>query len=256
MLVAAPLLFGGSSFETRAQQTLPSSVQADAERGVELYRQGDDNGAIEALLRVVVVRGDDIAAWHFLGLAYGRKGNRTEAQKAHEKAVVSAVNLLERLYSSDDSPPVKEKTEALLELAAESNAEFVKLNTELTGTRLAEWNERTELLRDYARLVDESGNPVQVYTSREVETKAKITSRPLPLYPRGLRGSGIQGTIVIRAVFAADGKVKSIRVVSGLPGGVNQSVIQAARHIKFIPATLNGKPVAQRIQIEYNFQLY
>ena len=234
----------------------PASARAEAGGGMELYKQGDDKGAIETLLRVVEVRGDDIAAWHFLGLAYNRQGNSGDARKAHEKAVLGAVSLLERLYSSDDSPPVKEKTEALLELAAKSSAEFVKLSPELTGTRLAEWNERTELLRDYAPITDESGNPVQAYSSREVETRAKIISRPVPVYPRGARGSGIMGTVVLRAIFGADGKVKNIRVVNGLPGGVTQSVIRAARQIKFIPATINAKPVSQRIQIEYNFQLY
>lgn len=256
LLVAVSLLLSATSFGTRAQQKLPAPLQAELERGIELYRQGDDKGAIEALLRVVASRDQEIAAWHYLGLAYNRQGNSDEARRAHEKGVISAVNLLERLYSSDDDPPVKEKTEALLELAAESNAEFIKLSPELTGTRLAEWNERTELLRDYARLLDQSGNPVQVYSAREVETKAKIVSRPMPAYPRQARGSGISGTVVLRAVFAADGRVKNIRVVDGLPNGITQSVIRAARQIRFIPATLGGKPVAQRIQIEYHFELY
>ncbi|HEX8177451.1 MAG TPA: energy transducer TonB [Pyrinomonadaceae bacterium] len=254
LLAATPILFSGSLFETCARQS--GSVQNEAERGIELYRQGDDKGAIETLLRVVEARGGDIAAWHFLGLAYNRQGNSGDALKAHEKAVISAIALLDKLYSSDDSQPVKEKTEALLELAAESAAEVVKLNPALTGTRLAQWNERTELLRDYAPLKDESGKPVQAYSGREVETRVKIISRPMPAYPREARGSGIMGTVVLRAIFTADGRVKNIRVMNGLPNGVTQSVIRAARQIKFIPATINGKPVSQRIQIEYNFQLY
>lgn len=254
--VAAPLLFSDSLFETSARRRQPDSVQSEVERGIELYRQGDDKGAIETLLRVIASRGEDIAAWHFLGLAYNRQGNSGDALQAHEKAVTSAVKLLDKLYSSDANPPVKEKTEALLELAAGSAAEVVKLSPELTGTRLAQWNELTELLRDYAPLADESGNPAQIYGSREVETKARIISRPMPAYPREARGSGINGTVVLRAVFAADGKVKNIRVVNGLPYGVTLSVIRAARQIKFIPATIKGKPVPQRIQIEYHFELF
>jgi TonB family protein len=256
LLAAASLLFSNSLFETRAQQQGPASVQDEAARGIELYKQGDDKGAIETLLRVVELRGEDIAAWHFLGLAYSRQGKTNDARKAHERAARSADKLLELLYASSDNPTVTSKSESLLELAAESAAEFIKLSPKLSGRQLEEWDERTEMLRDYAKLTDGSGNPIKAYGGREVDSKAKILSRPTPIYPRGARGSGTAGTVVLRAIFTADGKVRNIRVVNGLPNGVTLSAIRAARQIKFIPATLNGSPVSQRVQIEYNFQLF
>jgi len=62
--------------------------------------------------------------------------------------------------------------------------------------------------------------------------------------------------VVLRAVFAEDGLVKNIRVVSGLPFGLTERAVAAAQEIKFSPAMKDGRAVSQYIQIEYNFNLY
>jgi len=41
-----------------------------------------------------------------------------------------------------------------------------------------------------------------------------------------------------------------------LTDGLTLKAVQAARQIRFIPATVNGQPVSQWVQIEYNFNLY
>jgi hypothetical protein len=50
--------------------------------------------------------------------------------------------------------------------------------------------------------------------------------------------------------------VKYIIVLSGLPGGLTERAVEAARRIKFFPATKDGRPVSMFIQLEYNFNLY
>jgi TonB family protein len=254
-LLSASLLSSGALVETRAQSRPQASVADEAERGIELYKQGDDKGAIETLQRVVQIRGEDLAAWHYLGLAYGRQGKASDARKAHEKAARGADKLLELLFSSD-KPLVTTKSEYLLELASESASEFIKLSPDLSGKQLEEWSMRVEMLRDYARLPGDSDDTLKSYSAREVDTKVRIISRPNPVYPREARGQGVVGTVVLRAIFAADGKVRNIRVVKDLPNGITFSAIRAARQIKFIPATLSGTPVSQYVQIEYNFNLY
>jgi TonB family protein len=89
----------------------------------------------------------------------------------------------------------------------------------------------------------------KVYTGREVTRRARVKSKPEPEYPT----SGIGGTVVLRAVFSASGKVTNIRVVSGLPGGFTEAAVKAARKISFEPAIKDGRYVSQWIQLEYNF---
>jgi hypothetical protein len=54
-----------------------------------------------------------------------------------------------------------------------------------------------------------------------------------------------------------DGLVKRTLVVApGLPFGLNEKAIEAARRMKFKPAILDGKPVAYWIPVEVEFKLY
>jgi TonB family protein len=96
----------------------------------------------------------------------------------------------------------------------------------------------------------------RVFSSKEVTNKARILTRPEPQYTESARDHGIEGTVVIRAVLDSSGKVKSIRVVSGLPYGLTEKAVDAAHQLKFVPAVKDGRPVSQYIQIEYNFTFY
>ena len=62
--------------------------------------------------------------------------------------------------------------------------------------------------------------------------------------------------MVLRAVLSSTGEVTDITVISGLPYGLTEKAIEAARKIKFVPAVKDGKKVSMWMQIEYNFNLY
>ena len=96
----------------------------------------------------------------------------------------------------------------------------------------------------------------RVFKPQEVDEKARILSRPEPRYAPEARASAVEGTVVLRAVFSAGGRVTNIRVMSGLPHGLTESAVEAARRIRFSPAVKGGRAVPQHIQIEYNFNLY
>jgi protein TonB len=89
-----------------------------------------------------------------------------------------------------------------------------------------------------------------------VSSKARILSRPEPQYTEEARRNQVTGTVVLRAVFAANGAVTNIKAIKGLPDGLTEKAIAAARQIKFVPAQKDGRAVSQYIQIEYNFNLY
>jgi TonB family protein len=96
----------------------------------------------------------------------------------------------------------------------------------------------------------------KTFSPREVTQKARILSRPEPQYTEDARKNQVSGTVVLRAVFSSSGAVTNIRAVSGLPYGLTERAIAAARQIRFSPAMKDGRAVSQFIQIEYNFNLY
>jgi TonB family protein len=95
-----------------------------------------------------------------------------------------------------------------------------------------------------------------IITSKEADTKARLVAKPEPIYSEKAKSEQITGTVILKCIFAADGRVTSIRVVKGLPYGLTEKAIEAARQIKFVPATKNGKNVSMWMQLEYNFNLY
>ena len=154
------------------------------------------------------------------------------------------------------SPQRTEEATVLLKQAAESLEQYFRLNPSPPNADV--WREQLASLRLYARNVKEgaAGPDQTVFSTKEVTTKARILSRPEPQYPEAARNAQVRGTVVLRGVFAADGTVQNILVIHSLPHGLTEECVRAARKIKFIPATKDGRPVSQFIQIEYNFSLY
>jgi TonB family protein len=105
-----------------------------------------------------------------------------------------------------------------------------------------------------ARALD--ANTESIFIGKEVDTRIRLLKKPEPNYTQTAKGEQIRGTVILKCVFAADGTVTNIRVVQGLPNGLTEKAIEAARKIKFIPATKDGKNVSMWMQLEYNFNLY
>ena len=100
------------------------------------------------------------------------------------------------------------------------------------------------------------GDYSRIFTGKEVTSKARLISKPEPQYTEDARKNQITGTVVLKVVFSSGGQVTNIRTVSGLPYGLTERAIAAARQIKFVPATKDGRQVSMWMQLEYNFNLY
>lgn len=96
----------------------------------------------------------------------------------------------------------------------------------------------------------------RIYTTRELDERADIVSKPNPIYPPDARRHAVHGVVVLRAILAADETVKHIEVVTGLPYGLTEKAIAAAQQIKFKPGQKDGKPVSAWVGLEYHFDLY
>ena len=95
-----------------------------------------------------------------------------------------------------------------------------------------------------------------VFTGIQVDRKIVLLMKPDPSYTAEARQNQITGTVVLKAVFSANGTVLNLRVISGLSHGLTERAINAAQRIKFIPAAKDGKFVPVWMQLEYNFNLY
>jgi len=96
----------------------------------------------------------------------------------------------------------------------------------------------------------------RIFSGKEVNSKARVLAKPEPTYTESARKNQITGTVVLRAVFSSSGAVTNIHAVSGLPDGLTERAISAAKQIRFVPATKDGRPVSMWMELQYNFNLY
>lgn len=83
-----------------------------------------------------------------------------------------------------------------------------------------------------------------------------ILSKPISHYTKEATDNCVQGMVIVKATFFANGRIGNIRVVKGLPFGLSNQAIEAAKLIKFVPAKRNGKNISVSRKLEYNFTIY
>lgn len=202
---------------------------------------------------------NNIEALYTLGIVDLRRGKRQEAITKADLIIAlkpdfAAAYLLKSQafvsYGSATYPTPVPNAERQLRYRSAADALEKYLQLETDPRVAASWREQLETLKFHA------GDQANIYVGREVTTKVKLISKPEPGYTQAARNAQIVGTVILKCVFGADGKVKNILVIQGLSNGLTEQSIAAARQIKFIPATLNGYPVSMWMQLEYNYSLY
>jgi TonB family protein len=96
----------------------------------------------------------------------------------------------------------------------------------------------------------------ELFVGRQVDRKARLVIRPEPPYTESARQNEVAGTVILKVVFACNGRVNNIVTAQALPYGLTEQAIAAAKKIKFIPAVKEGKYASMWMQLEYNFNLY
>jgi protein TonB len=77
-----------------------------------------------------------------------------------------------------------------------------------------------------------------------------------PPYPAAEQRAGIEGSVTVRLVIGADGRVKSVSKVRGANEAFFRATErQALRHWRFKPATVDGRPVESVQTVTVQFQM-
>ena len=84
--------------------------------------------------------------------------------------------------------------------------------------------------------------------------QGKVIERRVPIYPELARRIRLQGDVAVEVIISPEGRVESVRAVSGRPM-LTQSALDAARDWRFEPTLLNGVPVRVTGIITFVFKL-
>ena len=99
------------------------------------------------------------------------------------------------------------------------------------------------------------GHGSQLDAAKLMTTPIVVLAKPLPQYTTLARAHHIQGDVLLRVRFTADGRVEVLGVVQSLPDGLDQQATAAAERIRFRPATRGGNPVSVVDIIRISFQM-
>ncbi len=86
------------------------------------------------------------------------------------------------------------------------------------------------------------------FAQEQVESKRKVATRVIPVYPNTARNMNLRGTVKVEALVAASGMVKSIEVKGGHPLFA-QAAQDAVRHWKWEPAAHETREL---VEINFN----
>jgi len=82
----------------------------------------------------------------------------------------------------------------------------------------------------------------------------RILSKPAARYTEEACNADFSGSVMLRVTFLKTGQIGPISPIKQAPFGLNERAIEAAKHITFEPAIVNGEPVTVTKLVEYTFQ--
>ena len=86
--------------------------------------------------------------------------------------------------------------------------------------------------------------------------RVRFIYKPVPRYTDTARINNIEGEAELRVTFLANGTIGGISPVKGLPHGLTEQAIAAARKLVFLPARRKGQRFSSTMIVNYRFSIY
>ena len=97
--------------------------------------------------------------------------------------------------------------------------------------------------------------PVPQAPIRVSQTRAPRKIRNIdPIYPTIAQTARVQGTVIVEATIATDGRVMDAKVLRSIPL-LDAAALDAVRQWQYTPTMQNGVPVAVIMTVTVTFQL-
>lgn len=79
---------------------------------------------------------------------------------------------------------------------------------------------------------------------------------PKARYTEAARDAKVEGSVLIKVTLLSNGSVGTVSVVRGLPHGLAEQAIAAAKRLVFLPKRVDGIPVSVVQTFDYGFSIY
>ena len=86
-------------------------------------------------------------------------------------------------------------------------------------------------------------------------TRPGLIHQVQPRYTELARRAGVQGTVIVEAIIDEQGRVTNVRLIRGLPMGLDRAAVEAIQQWHFKPAMSGGRPVKVYYTLTVNFTI-
>ncbi len=253
----------------KAVSLAPTSDDCHSFLSYALMRKRDLSAA-EAAKRAIELNPRNSQAYYVLGVIFYRTGSYDLAYEHAKRAIAikpdfAGAYLLssESLVSSYSSlfGIIQKEPKNRYELLTDAANDLEKYISFASDSNIKHSQTKyLESLRYFAKYFSVPENQKRIGLEPETQpadsTPLVIVSKPRAGYSGEARRHGVSGKIQILVEFAANGNIDHLLVVKRLGYGLDELALDAARQIRFRPATRNGKPVTSVKTFEYGFAIY
>lgn len=250
----------------KAIKLRPNFAPAHAASAYAFLLRNKSNEATGEANATLALEPNSFEARYILGVVSLRAGAEKEALRLAEEAIKlkpdsapayllksqALARFLGGALLSENGETRDERSDRFKE-AALALERYLELNPNDENKQT--WTAQLESLHFYMQ-PREAAEKKDVFVSNKLDMRARVLSKPEPSYTELARERQVEGTVVLRCIFSSDGTVKHLLVIQGLPCGLTERALAAAKKIKFVPAMKDGHSVSTYIQLEYNFNLY
>ncbi|HEX3525820.1 MAG TPA: TonB family protein [Thermoanaerobaculia bacterium] len=253
--------FDEAETEFHRAETLAGGPCGECALGIATVRAsegkwGESADLIQRALPLLTAPAVLSRAYNQLGMAYVKKGgaeNLTKAEEAMRSAAdyggawgnIARVNLAQVLFLEERwADAVPAAREALEKTATDPDMS--------KAARIILCQARSHLPDE---LPVEGGDPAGILRAGGDVSHPEKIAGVKPAYTAEARKSQVRGVVVIESIIDAEGCMRNVRVLKGLPDGLSEAALRATRLWVFSPARLQEKPVPVYYSLTVNFQI-
>jgi len=253
--------FDEAETEFHRAETLAGGPCGECALGIATVRAsegkwGESADLIQRALPLLTAPAVLSRAYNQLGMAYVRKGgaeNLAKAEEAMRSAVdyggawgnIARVNLAQVLFLEERWADAVPAAREALEKTA-TDPEMSK------AARIILCQARSHLPDE---LPVEGGDPAGIMKAGGAVSHPEKIAGVRPKYTEEARLAKVRGVVVIGSIIDAEGCVRKMKVLKGLPDGLSEAALGATRLWVFSPAHLQEKPVPVYYSLTINFQI-
>jgi TonB family protein len=180
--------------------------------------------------------------------------NLLKAYREHERYLPN------QIVASMSASPSLHRAEALApEIpAADYGAILAKIRSLLQEVEATGPRHHLRALLCNLRMLSGEGNPPKGENPRGVSSDVdapRPAFTPVAQYTEGAREERVQGVVISQVIIDREGCITRVKILKGLPLGIDDSVRRMHRWWAYEPATFQGEPIAVYYNLTTNFRL-